>query len=396
MSSSATPTAPGCWCCWPILLFGAAWAASRSLITNYGIEALGLSRGKAGGLTLPSGVAFLLAAYPLALLSERIGRLRVMALGMTVFVTALIAGTLVHTATATIVALCVAAVGAAGFVINAAVVLWNLAPSSRVLGTYTALYTVGWAGGRLPRAGRGRRHGRHHRLEPHADRRGRARGLRRRRRGAGAAAARAGRERGRAVSTILVTTDYTRPGDEAHILLTAAGHDVRYVVRPRGEALVAALSDVDGAIIGNDPLTAEVLERAPRLRAIVRSGVGYDSVDVDAAARLGITSATSRGSTATPSPSTRWGCCWPRPGGWSRRPPVSRAGDWPRQSGRELRGATLGLIGYGPAARAVVPLARAFGMRSSAPPATPTTPMSSSSSWRSCCVTPTSCPSTPP
>jgi MFS family permease len=130
-----------------ILLFGAAWAASRSLITNYGIEALGLSRGKAGGLTLPSGVAFLLAAYPLALLSERVGRLCVMALGATVFVTALIAGTLVHTATATIVALCVAAVGAAGFVINAAVVLWNLAPSSRVLGTYTALYTVGWAGG---------------------------------------------------------------------------------------------------------------------------------------------------------------------------------------------------------------------------------------------------------
>lgn len=31
--------------------------------------------------------------------------------------------------------------------INGAVVLWNLAPSSRVLGTYTALYTVGWATG---------------------------------------------------------------------------------------------------------------------------------------------------------------------------------------------------------------------------------------------------------
>ncbi|WP_328649429.1 MFS transporter [Amycolatopsis sp. NBC_00348] len=130
-----------------ILLFGAAWAASRSLITNYGIEALGLSRGGAGGLTLPSGVAFLLAAYPLALLSERIGRVRVMAMGATVFVVSLTIGTLLHTPTATIVALCVAAIGAAGFVINGAVVLWNLAPSSRVLGTYTALYTVGWATG---------------------------------------------------------------------------------------------------------------------------------------------------------------------------------------------------------------------------------------------------------
>ncbi len=28
--------------------------------------------------------------------------------------------------------------------INGAVILWNLAPSSRVLGTYTGLYTVGW------------------------------------------------------------------------------------------------------------------------------------------------------------------------------------------------------------------------------------------------------------
>ncbi len=130
-----------------ILLFGAAWAASRSLITNYGIEALGLSRGSAGGLTLPSGVAFLLAAYPLALLSERIGRVRVMAMGATVFVVSLTIGTLLHTPTATIAALCVAAIGAAGFVINGAVVLWNLAPSSRVLGTYTALYTVGWATG---------------------------------------------------------------------------------------------------------------------------------------------------------------------------------------------------------------------------------------------------------
>ena len=40
-----------------ILLFGGAWFASRSLVTPYGMEALGLSRGDAGGLTLPSGIA---------------------------------------------------------------------------------------------------------------------------------------------------------------------------------------------------------------------------------------------------------------------------------------------------------------------------------------------------
>jgi MFS family permease len=127
-----------------IMLFGGAWAASRSLISPYGMEVLGLTRGSAGALTLPSGIAFLLAAYPLALLSERIGRLRVMALGLALFVLSLIGGTLAQTATGTIVVLCCGAVGAAGVLVNAAVILWNLAPSARVLGTYTGLYTVGW------------------------------------------------------------------------------------------------------------------------------------------------------------------------------------------------------------------------------------------------------------
>ena len=128
-----------------ILLFGAAWAASRSLITPYGQETLGLSRGDAGGLTLPSGVAFLLAAFPAALLAERLGRLRVMLGGMVVFTAAMIVGTLVQTPTGTVVAFSIAAAGAAGFMINAVVVLWNLAPSPSLLGTYAGLYTVGWA-----------------------------------------------------------------------------------------------------------------------------------------------------------------------------------------------------------------------------------------------------------
>ncbi|AWW41575.1 MFS transporter [Streptomyces cadmiisoli] len=130
-----------------ILLFGCAWAASRSLVTPYGMEALDMSRGDAGGLTLPSGVAFLLAAYPAAMLAERYGRLRAMAVGMSVFAAALILGTLVQTPTGTVVALCVAAAGASSFLVNAVVVLWNLAPSAHVFGTYAGLYTVSWAGG---------------------------------------------------------------------------------------------------------------------------------------------------------------------------------------------------------------------------------------------------------
>ncbi|MCZ7373399.1 MFS transporter [Micromonospora sp. WMMC250] len=127
-----------------VLLFGGAWFASRSLITPYGMEALGLSRGDAGGLTLPSGIVYVAAAYPAALLAERFGRLRIILVGITVFAVALAAGAVVQTATGTVVAFCVASAGAAAFTINAAVALWNLAPSSRVFGAYTGLYAVTW------------------------------------------------------------------------------------------------------------------------------------------------------------------------------------------------------------------------------------------------------------
>ncbi|MFE4575343.1 MFS transporter [Streptomyces chartreusis] len=130
-----------------ILLFGSAWAASRSLITPYGMEALDMSRGDAGGLTLPSGVAFILAAYPAAVFAERYGRLRVMAVGMSVFAGAMLLGTLLQSPMGATVALCIAAAGASSFLVNAVVVLWNLAPSARVFGTYAGMYTVSWAGG---------------------------------------------------------------------------------------------------------------------------------------------------------------------------------------------------------------------------------------------------------
>ncbi|MEV4568011.1 MFS transporter [Nonomuraea sp. NPDC049419] len=130
-----------------VFVFASAWFSSRSLLTPYGVQVLGLSDGEAGGLTLPSGIAYIAAAFPAAFLAERFGRLRVIAAGIAVFTLALAFASLFRDPTVTVVAMCVAAAGAAAFTINAVVVLWNLAPSSRVLGTYSGLYTVGWASG---------------------------------------------------------------------------------------------------------------------------------------------------------------------------------------------------------------------------------------------------------
>ncbi|WP_172653057.1 phosphoglycerate dehydrogenase [Rhodococcus opacus] len=167
------------------------------------------------------------------------------------------------------------------------------------------------------------------------------------------------------MSRVLVTTDYLGPGDEIDTLLRRHGHEVTYApargARSREEAL-ALFDGIDGAIIASEPVTADMLSHATSLKVIARSGVGYDSVDLAAASRHGIRVCNTPGvnhdavaemtlalilMTARALPTVLGGV---------------RDGRWPRDAGRELRGSTLGIIGYGPSGRAVAQLGRAFGM----------------------------------
>jgi D-3-phosphoglycerate dehydrogenase len=54
------------------------------------------------------------------------------------------------------------------------------------------------------------------------------------------------------------------------------------------EELVAALRDADVSICGHEPYTREVLANVPRLKGVIRTGVGVDTVDLDAATEYGI------------------------------------------------------------------------------------------------------------
>ncbi|MFE7071580.1 NAD(P)-dependent oxidoreductase [Streptomyces sp. NPDC057620] len=164
---------------------------------------------------------------------------------------------------------------------------------------------------------------------------------------------------------VLITTDYLRPGDEVDDYLRAAGLETRHdpmVGRRDPEDLVSALAGIDAALVANEPLTAGVLARAPRLRVVVRTGVGYDSIDIEAARRLGVGVSNLPGINANAVAEYTLGLLLAAARRLVHSATGVLAGGWPREDGHELRGATLGLVGFGAAARAVVPLARAFGM----------------------------------
>ncbi|WAZ26833.1 hydroxyacid dehydrogenase [Streptomyces cinnabarinus] len=165
--------------------------------------------------------------------------------------------------------------------------------------------------------------------------------------------------------TILITTDYLTPGDEVDAYLTGLGfitrHDPMRGMRT-AEQLVTALDGVTGALVANEPMTAEVLGRAPQLRAVVRTGVGYDSVDVAAASRLGISVSNLPGVNANAVAEYTIGLLLVQARNLGGTAAGVAAGRWPRRDGFELRGKTLGIIGRGAVAQRVRPLAEAFGL----------------------------------
>ena len=167
------------------------------------------------------------------------------------------------------------------------------------------------------------------------------------------------------MTRVLITTDYLVPGDEVDEYLRRFGFEtVHAPMRGRRDPaeLAALLRGIDAALVANEPMTADVLARAASLRVVVRTGVGYDSIDVDAAARFGITVSNLPGINANAVAEYTMALLLAAARGLVASATGVAAGEWPRTDGQELRGATLGLIGYGAAARAVIPLAAAFGM----------------------------------
>jgi phosphoglycerate dehydrogenase-like enzyme len=167
------------------------------------------------------------------------------------------------------------------------------------------------------------------------------------------------------MSRVLVTTDYLVPGDEVDTLLRRHGHEIVYrpAAGPRYPEEAQTLFDgVHGAIVASEPVTADMIEAATELRVIARSGVGYDSVDLAAATAHKVRVCNTPGVNHDAVAEMTFALMLMAARRLTAVIDGVRAGGWPRDAGRELRGTTIGVIGFGPSGRAVAQLATAFGM----------------------------------
>jgi D-3-phosphoglycerate dehydrogenase len=127
--------------------------------------------------------------------------------------------------------------------------------------------------------------------------------------------------------------------------------------------LMELLKDIDGAIIGVVPMTASVLEKAPRLKVVSMHGVGVDHVDLKAAAKLGIVIANCPGTNDQAVADLTIGLMIAIARNIPNVDRQLRQGGWGRHSGNELWRKTLGLIGMGRIGRGVAKRALGFDMK---------------------------------
>jgi D-3-phosphoglycerate dehydrogenase / 2-oxoglutarate reductase len=145
--------------------------------------------------------------------------------------------------------------------------------------------------------------------------------------------------------------------------LVASG--AKLVENPHGRTLtedeaLELVQDADALIAGTEPLTAAVLEGAPRLRAVSRVGIGTDNVDLKAAARLGIAVFNTPDAVTEAAAEITVGGILSVLRHLHWMDAELRAGRWSRQMGSLLNEKTVGVVGLGRVGKRVASLLRPF------------------------------------
>jgi phosphoglycerate dehydrogenase-like enzyme len=151
-------------------------------------------------------------------------------------------------------------------------------------------------------------------------------------------------------------------------MLRAAGFEVRLPVAGRSLAqacaLAEAIGDAEAVIAGSEPFTRQVLEHARKLRVIVRSGVGFDNIDLAAADERRIVVATTPGVNHLSVAEHALAMLLALARGFPRRDrEMRRGGPWKRAPVPRLAGRTLGIIGLGRIGKALADKVSGLGLK---------------------------------
>lgn len=165
---------------------------------------------------------------------------------------------------------------------------------------------------------------------------------------------------------VLVTAGSVKGCEPALQLMRDAGCEVQLAAPPLPldeDWLLAQSRDVAALIFAMEPVSARLLANAPQLRIVARPGVGYDTVDLDAATRQGVAVTIAEGTNHESVADFTFALLLGAARGLLPAADSVQQQGWTRVTGTEAWGKTLALVGLGRIGQAVARRARGFDMR---------------------------------
>ena len=130
------------------------------------------------------------------------------------------------------------------------------------------------------------------------------------------------------------------------------------------DELKAKLADATALVVRNrTQVTREIIEAAPQLKIIARSGVGLDNIDIKAADENSVIVSAALGINATAVGEETLAMALALSRKLIELDSSTRAGEWNRKAGSEISGKTWGLLGFGATARATAELLKGFKVK---------------------------------
>ena len=141
-----------------------------------------------------------------------------------------------------------------------------------------------------------------------------------------------------------------------HVKLNSEGHSLK------GKSLIEFLDGMDGAIIGIEPMTQEVISKLPALKLISKYGVGTNNLDMNVLKKNNIALSLSPGSNSqSVAEYAMYLILLSLRQNFNNLEEISRR-IWSQKKGKDLYGKKIGIIGYGNIGKKLVLILKPFNV----------------------------------
>ncbi len=167
---------------------------------------------------------------------------------------------------------------------------------------------------------------------------------------------------------ILVADEMSESGLAPLRAANAAGANINVDVRPglKTEQLIELIPNYDALLVrSSTQVTAAILQAGKRLRVVGRAGVGVDNIDINAATQAGVIVVNAPTGNTVAAAEHTIALLMALARSIPQADAHVRAGQWKRNKfvGVEVRGKTLGSVGFGRVAQEVIAGMQGMGMK---------------------------------